>query len=147
MAAELTAEQLAFLRATHSAAMVTLKRDGTAHAVQVGVALVDGRVQSSGTRGRARTRQLRRDPRCTLFVFDGRHSWLSLETRVAIHDGADAAERNLRLFRVMQGRSGDQPLSWFGGDLSPDEFLRAMEAEGRLVYEFDIERAYGLIAS
>jgi PPOX class probable F420-dependent enzyme len=144
---DLTAEQRAFLEAHHSAAMVTLRRDGTPHAVRVGVALVDGAIWTSGTAGRARTRQLRRDPRCTLFVFDGRGSWLTLEGVVTILDGPEAPDQSLRLFRVMQGRSGSEPLAWFGGELTPDEFLGAMAAEGRLIYELDVRRAYGLVAT
>jgi hypothetical protein len=50
--------------------MITLRRDGSAHAVRVGVALVDGKVWSSGTADRVRTRHLRRDPRSTLIVPD-----------------------------------------------------------------------------
>ncbi|HSI30655.1 MAG TPA: hypothetical protein VK951_04930, partial [Miltoncostaeaceae bacterium] len=96
---------------------------------------------------RARTRHLRRDPRSTLFVFDGRRSWLTLEAVVTILDGPDAAEQNVRLFQVMQGRSGSEPLAWFGGELSPSEFQTAMEAEGRLIYEFEVVRAYGLLAT
>ena len=135
----LAPDQRAFLEAHRSAAMVTLRQDGTPHAVQVGVAVVDA--------GRARTRHLRRDPRATLFVFDGRRSYLTLEAVVTILDGPDAAEQNLRLFQVMQGRSGSDPLAWYGGELSPSEFLTAMEAEGRLIYEFEVVRAYGWLPS
>jgi PPOX class probable F420-dependent enzyme len=144
---DLRPDQRAFLDDHHSAAMVTLRRNGTPHAVQVGVAVVDGALWSSGTARRARTRQLRRDPRATLFVFDGRRSWLTLETVVTILDGPDAARQNLRLFQVMQGRSGADSLAWSGGELTPDEFLAAMDAEGRLIYEFDVVRAYGLLAT
>lgn len=143
----LAPDQRAFLEAHRSAAMVTLRQDGTPHAVQVGVAVVDGALWSSGTAGRARTRHLRRDPRATLFVFDGRRSYLTLEAVVTILDGPDAAEQNLRLFQVMQGRSGSDPLAWYGGELSPSEFLTAMEAEGRLIYEFEVVRAYGWLPS
>ena len=80
------------------------------------MALVDGKLWSSGTADRVRTRRLRRDPRCTLFVYDTGYAWLALETSVTILDGPDAAERNLRLFRVMQDRPTG-PLSWFGGSL------------------------------
>jgi len=141
----LTDEQLAFLSKTHAAAMITVGEDGDAKAVRVGVALVDGRLWSSGTRDRVRTKRLRRNPRCTLFVFDPAFSYLSLETTVTILDGPDAAEQNLRLFRIMQRRPTG-PLSWFGGMLDEDEFLAAMEREGRLIYEFEVRRASGLIA-
>ncbi len=95
----------AFLEQVHSASMVTLRRDGSAHAVRVGVALVDGKLWSSGTQTRLRTRHLRRDPRSTLFAFDSEWRWLSLECTVTILDGPDAPEINLRLFeiRVLEG--------------------------------------------
>jgi PPOX class probable F420-dependent enzyme len=144
---DLTREQLDFLAAHRSAAMVTLRRDGAPQAVQVGVAVVDGALWSSGTAGRARTRQLRRDPRATLFVFDGRRSYLTLEGVVTILDGPDAAEQNLRLFQVMQGRSGSDPLAWYGAELTPEQFLRAMEEEGRLIYQLEVVRAYGWLPS
>jgi len=86
-------------------------------------------------------------PRATLFVFHRRRSWLTLETVVTILDGPDAPRQNLRLFQVMQGRSGADSLAWSGGELTPDEFLAAMDAEGRLIYEFDVVRAYGLLAT
>jgi hypothetical protein len=108
--------------------------------------MVDGRLWSSGTQDRRRTASLRRDPRCTLFVFDNAYSYLSLETTVTILEGADAPELNLRLFRVMQSRPSG-PLSWFGGELDEDAFLEAMRAENRLVYEFEVRRATGMVAS
>jgi uncharacterized pyridoxamine 5'-phosphate oxidase family protein len=59
-----------FLQQHHSAVMVTLKRDGTPHVVRVAVGLVDGKLWSSGTKGRVRTRHLERDPRATLCVLN-----------------------------------------------------------------------------
>lgn len=122
-----------FLRDNHAAIMVTLKRDGTPHVARVGVGLVDGRLWSSGTKTRVRTANLRRDDRSTLCVLgDNPYRWLALETRVTIHDGDDAAHRNLALYRVLAGEPDDL-----------DEYLSAMVAEQRLVYEFEIARAYG----
>jgi hypothetical protein len=123
--------------------MITVGRDGTPKVARVGVALVDGKLRSSGTTDRVRTRRLRRDPRCTLYVHDPGYAWLALETSVTILDGPDAPELNLRLFRVMQDRPTG-PLSWFGGELSEDGFLRAMVDEGRLLYEFEVHHTYGL---
>jgi PPOX class probable F420-dependent enzyme len=139
----LSQEDLAYLAEHHSAAMVTIGRDGMPKAARVGIDVVDGRLWSSGTADRVRTKRLRRDPRCTLFVFEPAFTWLTLETTVRILDGPDAAELNLRLFRSMQGRpEGD--LSWFGAELDEDAFLQRMRDEGRLIYEFDVQRAYGL---
>ena len=139
----LTPAETAFLESQHSAAMITIGEGGTPKAVRVGVALVDGKLWSSGTRDRVRTRRLRRDPRCTLFVFDQRFSWLALETTVTLLEGPRAAAQNLQLFRVMQNRPSGS-LSWFGGELDEVSFLQTMTEEGRLIYEFDITRSYGL---
>ena len=132
-----------FLRSNQSGAMITVARDGTAKVARVGVALVDGRLWSSGTRDRARTKRLRRDPRCTLYLADPGYSWLALETVVTILEGPDAPHNSLRLFRVMQGKPSG-PLSWFGGELEEDAFLRRMVDEQRLIYEFEVHRAYGM---
>src|SRR5437879_1540082 len=70
-------------------------------------------------------------------------AWLALETTVAIRDGDDAAANNLRLFRLMQDKPTG-PLSWFGGELEEDDFLRTMTEEQRLIYEFEVHRTYGL---
>lgn len=139
----LSQSDIAFLEEHHSAAMVTLARDGTAKVARVGVALVDGRLWSSGTQDRVRTKRLRRDPRCTLYVYDPGFAWLALETTVTILDGPDAPQQNLSLFRIMQGKPTGS-LQWFGGELTDEEFVRAMVLEQRLIYEFDVHHTYGL---
>jgi PPOX class probable F420-dependent enzyme len=123
-----------FLEKHHAAIMVTLKKDGTPHVARVGLGLVDGNLESSGTRDRVRTKHLRRDPRATLFILDNDNpwSWLALETTVTILDGDDAPQLNLALYRVLAGEPKDL-----------DEYLTAMVNEGRLIYRFDIKRAYG----
>jgi hypothetical protein len=141
----LSTADIAFLRDRHTAAMITLGPGGVPKAVRVGVALVDDELWSSGTRDRVRTERLRGDPRCTLFVFDQGYAWRSFETTVTILDGEDAPEQNLRLFRQMQGRPIG-PLSWFGGELSEEAFLKRMVDEGRLIYRFDVQRSYGMPA-
>ena len=145
----MNAEQQAFLEKNHSAAMITLRADGSPHAVRCGVALVDGKLWSSGIPSRVRTAHLRRDPRCTLFVFDQAYNYLSLETRVTILDGPDAAEMNVRLFGEMQkGMQRPQgTLFWNGQPLSEEQFLQTMRDEQRLIYEFEEpSRVYGLLA-
>ena len=139
----LSERETAWLREHRAAAMITVGEDGMPKAVRIGVALVDGGLWSSGTAGRRRTERLRRDPRCTLFVFDTAYAYLTLETTVTILDGSDAPALNLRLFREMQDRPTGA-LSWFGTELDEDAFLRRMAKEGRLIYRFDVQRAYGL---
>lgn len=141
--AELSEKEIEFLSSNRTAAMITVDSAGVAKTARVGVALVDGRLWSSGTRERVRTRRLRRDPRCTLFVFSDSFSWLTVESTVSILDGPDAPELNVRLFRLMQDRPTG-PLSWFGGELDEDAFRARMVEEGRLIYEFGVERTYGM---
>jgi hypothetical protein len=81
-----------FLERNHSAAMITLARSGFPRPVRVGVALVDGKLWSSGIQ----------------------------ETTVSILEGPDAPIQNLQLFRVMQNRpttwstrpAPDVPRAW-----------------------------------
>jgi PPOX class probable F420-dependent enzyme len=142
----------AYLEKNRAASMVTLRRNGTPHATRVGIGLHGDNIWSSGTETRVRTKHLRRDPRSTLFVFDsqepGGWRWLTLECTVTILDGPDAAQLNLGFFKAMQ--SGMMParppgkLSWFGQTKTEEEFLQAMRDERRLIYEFNIDRTYGM---
>jgi PPOX class probable F420-dependent enzyme len=140
---DLSDDDLAFLQDHHAAAMITIGDDGMPKAVRVGIALVDGEIWSSGRQDRVRTRRLRADPRCTLFVFDPAYAYLTLETTVTILDGPDAPERSVRLFRVMQGKPTG-PLTWYGQELDEEAFRQTMADEGRLIYRFDVQRTYGL---
>ncbi len=123
-----------FLRDNHGAVMTTLKKDGTPHVARIGVGLVEGKLWSSSTKTRVRDKHLRRDPRSTLCVLhrETPYKWLGIESRVAIHNGPDAPEKNLPLYRVLAGEPDDV-----------DEYLEAMVREQRLIYEFSIERTYG----
>jgi hypothetical protein len=142
---ELSQQQVDFLEKNHGAAMVTVGDDGTAKAVRIGLAMVDGKLWSSGTAGRVRTRRLARDPRCTLFVFAPRgYAFLTLETTVTILDGPESVDASVRLFRVMQGRP-DGPIQWFGRELEEDALRQLMVDEGRVVYDFEPLHAYGLV--
>ena len=127
--------------------MITLGADGAPHAVRVGVALVDGTLWSSGTQGRARTRHLRRDPRCTLFFWEAGYGYLSLATHVRILEGPEVPQQSVRLFGTMQSHLQNAPdtLMWNGQPITVDAFLRTMVEEQRLIYEFDVQRSYGMI--
>ena len=140
---QLDDKALAFLEKNRSAAMTTLRRDGSPHTVRIGLALVDGRLLSSGTQDRVRTKHLRRDPRCSLFVFDAAFSYLVLDTTVTILEGPESIDDSVRMFRLTQGRPTG-PLQWFGGELPEAEFRTTLIDEGRLLYEFDVVKSYGL---
>ena len=140
----LSAEEVEFVQGHPTAAMVTVGADGAAKVARVGVAVVEGRIWSSGTTDRARTRRLRRDPRCTLFVFEAGFKWLALEATVTLLEGPDAAQHNVTLFRVMQRRPAG-PLNWFGEEMAEEAMLARMRQEDRLIYQFEVQRSYGLL--
>lgn len=124
-----------FLEQNHDAVMTTVKKDGMPHVARIGIGLVDGTLWSSGTQTRVRTKHLRRDPRAALMVLDSssRYRWLGLECNVSILDGDDAPHLNLKLYRTLAGEPDDV-----------DEYLGAMVKEQRLIYEFEIVKAYGM---
>ena len=142
-------QQRAFLEKARGAAMITLRRDGTPHAVRVGIALVDGTIWSSGVPGRLRTAFVRRDPRATFFVWEAGFGFLTVEGKVSILEGPDAPDQSIRLFQTMQ--AGMQPgpapghLMWQGKELTLEQFRQAMVDERRLIYQLEIERAYGMV--
>jgi len=140
----LTDKQLAFLKNNRAAAMITPAEDGIPRAVRVGIALVDGKLWSSGTLDRVRTGRLRQNPVCTLFVFDTTWNFLTLETRVRLIEGDDVPELSARMFRQMQNHPTGA-INWFGKEMTEEEFKQTMIDEKRLIYEFDVTRAYGMV--
>jgi PPOX class probable F420-dependent enzyme len=149
---ELDEDVREYLERNHAAAMVTLHPDGRPHAVRVGVAVVDGRLWSSGIPSRVRTGHLRRDPRATLFVFDPATpwTWVTLEADVTILEGPDVPEQSRQLFQVMQQGMPKPPapgtLYWNGKPETFDDFRRIMASEQRLIYEFEIVKAYSQLS-
>ena len=138
----------AFLEANTSAAMITLRAGGTPHVARIGLGVLDGKICSSGTQTRLRTKHLRRDPRATLFVFEPGFRWLGLETTVHIVDGPDAPNLTLRFMRALQAGLDPKParghVMWFGQEKNEEEFLKIMVEEQRLIYQFDVTRTYGM---
>jgi PPOX class probable F420-dependent enzyme len=124
-----------FLEKHHGVVMATTKKDGVPHLARIDAGLIDGKLWSSGTQTRVRTKHLRRDPRATLMVLDDStpYRWLGLECNVTILDGEDAPQLNLKLYRALAGEPHDL-----------DEYLEAMVKEERLIYEFEIVKSYGM---
>jgi Pyridoxamine 5'-phosphate oxidase len=139
----LSSDDEAYLQRQHSAGMVTIGADGLPKVARVAVVLVDGRLWSSATEDRVRTRRLRSDPRCVLYVHDATAGWLALETTVTILKGPEVPQQSVRMFRLMQAKP-EGPLSWFGGELDEAAFEAQMVAERRIIYEFDVHRTYGM---
>jgi hypothetical protein len=59
-------------------------------------------------------------------------------------DGRESVDCSVRLFRRTQGRP-EGMLSWFGAELEEAGFREMLTEEGRIIYEFDVNNAYGLI--
>jgi len=129
----LSQRHVAFLETNHRAIMATVDDRGRPHAVPVLCALVDGRLWSSGTERRVRTRYLAARPFASLTVlgegFGG--EWLTVSGPVETRRH-HRVEDNLRLYRAATGRDPD--------DL--EEYRAAMVAERRLVYVLTPERVF-----
>ena len=125
-----------FLEEHHGAIQTTLRKDGSPHVARIGVGLVDGKLWSSATQTRLRTKHLRRDPRSTLAVLNyaDTYSWLGLDCEVTILDGPDAVDQNLALYRSITGKDPE--------DMA--EYRAAMVNDQRLIYEFEIKKVYGM---
>ncbi|MDT7644537.1 MAG: hypothetical protein QOC75_1537 [Pseudonocardiales bacterium] len=145
-----TASAVAFINRYPDAAMITSRADGTAHMARIELSVVDGRIRTSGSPKLVRMRHVRRDPRCSLFVFGPAPHWLGLETRASILDGPDAPQLLLALMRSRH-RDRTPPGMVLGHDyelgqdrLYPEqEYLDHVRAEQRFVFDFEIIRAYG----
>ena len=148
---ELDEKATAFINANRDAAMVALRRDGTPHVTRIVAGLVNGVLVSSATESRLRTRLLKRDPRCTLFFFEttpgaGRAfgGYLTLETMVTIHDGADGRKRTIEYLKRIFGTSPDGKVTYSGKAQTEQEALEALERDGRILYEFNVNKVYGV---
>lgn len=121
--------------------LATIRRDGRPQLSQVGYAYDPGRdvLRVSVTDSRAKTANLRRDPRGTVLVHgDGRWQYAVAEVRaellpVTTDPGDASADELADLYRTLAGEHPD----W-------DEFRAAMVAEGRLPLHLHVERVYGI---
>ena len=134
------ADAVAFAQSTHNGVLVTLKRDGRPQLSNISYAVTDGVVRISITDGRAKTKNLRRDPRASLYVSSSDFwSYIVLEGTVELSSVAAArddatVEELIVLLRAVQGK--EHP-DW-------DEYRQAMVDDKRLVARLRPERAYGI---
>ncbi len=132
---------LQLLSEGHGGVLVTLKRDGRPQLSNVSHAYYpDERIiRVSITDDRAKTRNLRRDPRASYHVTSSdRWAYTVAEgtadlTPVATDPHDDTVEELIRLYRDVQGEHPD----W-------DDFRAAMVRDRRLVLRLKVDRAYGV---
>lgn len=134
-------ELLRLLGDVNGGVLATLKRDGRPQLSNVNHAYdPETRViRVSITDDRAKTRNIRRDPRVSYHVTSAdRWNYAVVEgtaelSGVAAHPHDAAVEELVDLFRAVQGEHPD----W-------DEYRAAMVADRRLVLRIPVDRVYGL---
>lgn len=133
-------KHLAFVAENRWGVLATLKSDGRPQLSNVGYAY-DAEadvIRVSVTDGRAKTANLRRDPRVTLHVSSADFwSWVAVEgtaelTAVAEDPHDATVEELIAYYRGISGEHED----W-------DEYRSAMVADRRLVVRFRPEHTYG----
>jgi PPOX class probable F420-dependent enzyme len=132
---------LRLLSEGHGGVLVTLKRDGRPQLSNVSHAYYpDERIiRVSITDDRAKTRNLRRDPRASYHVTGpDRRAYTVAEgtaelSPVAREPYDDTVEELVRLYRDVQGEHPD----W-------EDFRAAMVRDRRVVLRVKVERAYGI---
>ncbi|MEM9564056.1 MAG: PPOX class F420-dependent oxidoreductase [Actinomycetota bacterium] len=121
--------------------LITIRRDGRPQSSDIAYRVVDGQIEISVTDGRAKTNNLKRDPRAVLHVTDpGAWSYLSIDGTVELTptttDPGDAtADALVEYFRAVAGK--EHP-DW-------DEYRQAMVDEGRLLIRLTPGSAVGQI--
>jgi PPOX class probable F420-dependent enzyme len=131
---------LEFLAENRWGVLATIKRDGRPQLSNVGYAYDPGEevVRVSVTDDRAKTRNLRADPRVTLHVTSKDfRTWVAVEgtaelTPVAADPHDATVDELVAYYRGVSGEHSD----W-------DDYRKAMVAERRLVVKFRPEHTYG----
>jgi PPOX class probable F420-dependent enzyme len=134
-------DALAFARNRHQGVVVTVKRDGRPQLsnIMYGVG-DDDTIRISVTDGRAKTANLRRDPRASLYITrDDFWAYAVIEATAELSPTAAAPDDETvdELADLYRSLQGDHP-DW-------DEFRQAMVSQRRLVLRLRPERAYGLL--
>ena len=131
---------LAFAAGRRNAVLTTLRGDGRPQQSVVFFAADGDRFTISVTDGRAKTKNLRRDPRAALFVpGDDAFTWVSLDgtaelSPVAQSPDDEVVDRLVEYYRRGVGEHED----WAA-------FRRTMVADGRLVATFVPTSATGIL--
>ncbi len=130
---------LDLLSGAHGGVLTTIKRDGRPQLSNVGYAFADGVIRISVTDGRAKTKNLRRDPRASFYVCAPSFgSYVVAEgtaelTPVAAKPQDATVDELVDLYRAISGEHPD----W-------DEYREAMVNDGRLVVAIPVDRVYGM---
>ena len=122
---------LDFLRPRHRVVLVTNRRDGRPQLSPVtGGVDQQGRLVVATYPERAKTANLRRDPRCAALVLsdDWNGPWVQVDATAEVLDVPEAVEPLVDYFRAVAGEHDD----W-------DEYREAMVAQGKSLLRLTIE--------
>jgi PPOX class probable F420-dependent enzyme len=134
------AQALTFVRPRHQGILTTIKKDGRPQISNIAYATGDDDViRISVTDSRAKTANLRRDPRASLYVLgDNFYQWAVLEGTVEVSPvAADPHDATVDLLVTYYKAANGEHDDW-------DDYRAAMVADKRLVLSFRPERAYGI---
>lgn len=131
-----------FLAGRHLGTLATIKRDGRPQLSSVSFVYDPGTrtISASVTDGRAKTANLRRDPRASLHASsDDGWTYVVAEGTAELSPVAQApddetVEALVGIYRTLRGEHPD----WA-------EFRQAMVDEGRLVLRIAVDRVYGMV--
>ena len=131
----------AFLAGNHRAVLITLRGDGRPQTSNIAYHYADGVARISVTDGRAKTVNLRRDPRAVLHVVgDNWYQYVSASgtvelSPVSTEPGDDTGRELLELHDAVAASPHDDP----------DDFFRAMVDDRRLVIRFRPDGFAGMV--
>lgn len=129
----------ALLAGRNQGVLTTVKRDGRPQLSNVSYTFADGVVRISVTAGRAKTKNLLRDPRASFYVCapDFR-SYVVAEGDAVLTPVAGAVDDATvdELVEVYRAIAGEHP-DW-------DEYRAAMVADQRMVVRIPVDRVYGM---
>lgn len=133
-------QALRFAASRQQGVLTTIRRDGRPQLSNIMYAHLDGEFWISVTDSRAKTKNLRRDPRAELYVpGDDFWNYVVLDGTVALTEVACAVDDAATELLVDYYRraAGEHP-DW-------DDFRATMVREGRLIAKFTPSSAYGMV--
>ncbi|MPZ52051.1 MAG: TIGR03618 family F420-dependent PPOX class oxidoreductase [Acidimicrobiia bacterium] len=121
--------------------LVTLKRNGRPQISDVGYHYADGVARISITEDRAKTTNIRRDPRVSLHVRPTGWGYVVTEgmgdlSPVSTDPGDETGRELLEIHDLIQGKPHPDP----------DTFFEAMVTDNRLVLSIGIDYVYGALS-
>jgi PPOX class probable F420-dependent enzyme len=131
---------LTWLADRHHAVLVTLRSDRSPQSSNIAFSLRDGVAEVSVTDDRAKTRNLRRDPRAVLHVLgDSFYTYASIRAKaelgpVTTEPGDAAGQHLLQVYERITGSAHP----------APQEFFEAMVEQKRLVLRLELLSAVAI---